>query len=104
MSGTNLPPFKVICINNGEWYETTTKIICLFFRKDILKPTVGPRKEEVCIVTERHQRDSGIYYRLQGYELYGIYNAKHFSLPEEKFQSISLEKVLEKETPLISTN
>lgn len=106
MSDMNLPPFyvgqRVVALKNGffhikgEKYTVAEMMFC------------SSCKVWSVLTSENSFEPASIYHCDCGANLKStIYvggNAKYFAPIEENFQSISIEKVLEKETPLIGVN
>jgi hypothetical protein len=94
MSNTNLPPFYA-----GQ------KVVSLIGWEDARR-IYGynyPSKGQVVVVQGIESNGHGGWHiQVPNCEVVLWY--KHFAPIEENFQSISLEKVLEKETPLIGIN
>jgi hypothetical protein len=106
MSQLNLPPFYIgqrvvavtstLFISKGLEY----RVIDMYYRSCCKKWSIyigyvdiGEHYCPVHNTTHKPRVLKGVYH-----------NAKYFAPIEENFQSISLEKVLEKETPLIGVN
>lgn len=105
----NLPPFyvgqKVVALNTSLSWNKGDVFTVLGLRKPCchwqvnIGVGVGPKGEwdsvscEDCGYTEQLNGNTNVWA-----------NCRNFAPVQENFQSISLEKVLEKETPLISVN
>ena len=100
MENINLPPFyvgqKVVCINNKPLPNRTNSIATerLVEGKEYIVSKIDP-VDEYSVVPLPTISVRGVI---------GFFCVSRFAPIQENFQSISLEKILEKETELISSN
>lgn len=106
MSNTNLPPFyvgqKVVALTTGYFHEKghVYTIADMMFC-DKCKKWHALTKETTLMPASKYKCDC---YNDLNTTIYLGGDAKYFAPIEENFQSITLEKVMEKETPLIGVN
>lgn len=107
MSEINLPPFfvgqKVVCVKSSPYLQKDKEycVAALYYLACCKKWFVS-----VGISDYDAQPYCPIHHTWVDVPLSGVmfHNQNKFSATEENFQSISLEKVMVKETPLISVN
>lgn len=65
----------VICIDGSGWILQNEYTGFLFWCKP--KKSVGPKKDEICLITDIHSKNGYLY--IKGYEQHGHYTPKAFA-------------------------
>lgn len=104
MKEINYPPLnKVVCINDTGW---TSDKSFLWGTIKWEADSVGPKEGDISTVVGQYWSDGKLYLVLKEWsdDEDDGYAAEEFRPIETNFRSISLEKVMEDITPLISSN